>query len=229
VPQVGLDPGVAYIAHEITQPLTAIQLNAEAALEWLLKDASDVVAAKRALERIIGNVMRARRVVNSIRDLSRAKPTRMSDLDLARVVQDMLHLADSQLERHGIVVELALAPDLPIVEGDRCQLERVIANLLSNAIEAMCSTHDWQRTLRIGVQPEGSVHVHVTVEDSGPGIAPENIDRIFDPLFTTKRDGVGLGLSICRSIAEAHGGHLSAGPNLPSGSVFRLVVPCRRR
>jgi signal transduction histidine kinase len=220
-----LDPGVAYMAHELTQPLTAILFNAEAALEWLLKNPSDLSAATRALERIIGNVLRARRVVTSIRDLTRAEAVEMVDLDLGQVVEQLLQLVGTELSRHGITVEVEIAADLPAVRGDRCQLERVVSNLLSNAIEAMCSTRDWQRNLQIRVQPEGGGQVQVSVEDSGPGIDPAHLGRIFDPLFTTKADGVGLGLSICRSIAEAHGGRLSASPNAPCGSIFRFSVP----
>src|SRR5262249_49616888 len=134
-------------------------------------------------------------------------------------------LLSFELRRHAVAVETDFAEDLRPIRGDRSQLERVVANLIANGVEAMSSVQDRQRKLRISTQPNNRGAVLVAVEDSGTALDPADLDRIFDPCFTTKREGTGLGLSVCRSIVEAHGGHLWATPNIPHGSTFRFVIP----
>jgi signal transduction histidine kinase len=214
----------AYIAHEVNQPLMAILFNAETALGWLDHDPPNLEAARRAVERVIGNGHRADYIVRSIRDLSRGSYPEMADVDIHSVVEGVLDLTHSSLCRQGIVVETELARSVRPVRGDRGQLERVITNLVANAIEAMSGVQDRARSLQIRLGPDPEGKLLVAIEDSGTGLDPSTADRIFEPLFTTKRDGLGLGLSICRWIIEAHGGRLWATANLSHGSTFSFTL-----
>ena len=213
------------IAHEVNQPLTAILTNAETALLWLTRDPMNLDEAKQAIERIIGNTLRAADVVRGVRNLVRKSPPIAANLDINDLIKDLLNLVSLNLRLHRIAVEVDLAENLESIRGDHGQLERVVANLVANGIEAMSTVQDRQRKLRISTRPDKNGDVLVAVEDTGTGLDPALIDRIFDPLFTTKCDGMGLGLWICRSIVTAHGGRLWAAPNLPHGSIFRFVVP----
>lgn len=213
------------IAHEVNQPLTAILTNAETALLWLTRDPMNLDEAKQAIERIIGNTLRAADVVRGVRDLVRKSPPIAVNLDINDLIKDLLNLVSLNLRVHRIAVEVDLAENLESIRGDHGQLERVVANLVANGIEAMSTVQDRQRKLRVSTRPDKNGDVLVAVEDTGTGLDPALIDRIFDPLFTTKCEGMGLGLWICRSIVTAHGGRLWATPNLPHGSIFRFVVP----
>jgi len=220
-----IDERAVSIVHEVIQPLTAMLTNAETAVLWLTRDPPNLDEAKQAVERIIGNSRRAVNVVRNVRDLAQVPPPVTADLDMNDIVEDLLNLMSLDLRQHGIAVETELAEDLQPISGDRGQLQRVVANLITNGIEAMSVVADRQRKLRISTQLDQHGDVLVAVEDWGQGLGESNIERVFDPFFTTKRDGMGLGLSICRSIVEAHGGRLWAVPNLPHGSIFSFVIP----
>jgi signal transduction histidine kinase len=220
-----IDQRAVSIVHEMIQPLTAMLTNAETAVLWLTRDPPNLDEAKQAVERIIGNSRRAADVVRNVRDLARKSLPLTADLDINEMIKDVLNLMSLDLRQHGVAVETELAENLKPISSDRVQLQRVVANLITNGIEAMSAVADRQRKLRISTQLDKNGDVLVAVEDSGKGLDESDIDRIFDPFFSTKRDGLGLGLSICRSIVEAHGGRLSAMPNLPHGSIFSFVIP----
>jgi signal transduction histidine kinase len=218
----------AYLAHEVNQPLMAILFDAETALGWLDKEPPNLEAARRAVEHVIVNGQRGDSIVRSVRALCRGSSPAMADIDLRSVVDDVLDLIRPRLCRYGIAVDVELAASVRPVRGDRGQLERVVTNLVANAIEAMSAVKDRGRELRIGIRPEEEGTVLVAIEDSGTGVDPSSIERIFEPSFTTKRDGMGLGLSICRSIIEAHGGRLWAAANFSHGSTFSFTLPMAR-
>jgi signal transduction histidine kinase len=220
-----IDERAVSIVHEMIQPLTAMLTNAETAVLWLTRDPPNLDEAKQAVERIIGNSRRAANVVRNVRDLARKSLPVTADLDINHTIKDLLNLMSLDLRQHGVTVETEFAENLKPISGDRVQLQRVVANLITNGIEAMSAVADRQRKLRISTQFGKHGDVLVAVEDSGRGLDESDIDRIFDPFFTTKRDGMGLGLSICHSIVEAHGGRLWAMPNLPHGSIFSFVIP----
>ena len=220
----------AYMAHEMNQPLAAILCNAETALEWLLTEKPDVEAARRAVGHVIGNCERVGHLVGSIRNSMRESSTAATeDVDLAQMVEVMLDATASHLARHGVTCEFEAAQGLPTIKGDRGQLERVVSNLIANAVEAMSDVYDRPRRLRARVELDGSSSLAVRITDTGTGIDPAHLLRIFEPWFTTKTDGLGLGLSICHSIIKSHGGMLCATPHPPHGSVFSFTLPVTKR
>jgi PAS domain S-box-containing protein len=213
------------IAHEVNQPLMAIVTNAETCLAWLADGKSNLGEARQAAERIIRNGHRAGDIIRTILALARKSAPEMVPLDLNEAIQEVLTLMTGELRRHEVLLETRFAAGLALVVGDRTQLQQVILNLVANSIEAMSASIDQPRTLRVKSQtivPDG---VLVEVEDTGAGIDPTTMRRIFDAFFTTKSNGLGMGLSICRSIVEAHGGRLWASANVPRGSVFHFTVP----
>jgi signal transduction histidine kinase len=224
-PQPGIGDGSAYFVHEISQPLNAIMLNAETALRWLTRDPPHLHEVREAVERIVGNGQRASHLVHGARDLARTDSNRMTHVDIHAVINQILELMKADLSRHQVAVEIAFSDSPAIVLGNFAQLQQVVSNLATNAIEAMSLVEDRKRTLRIGTQLDQQGCVTVSIEDSGAGIDPGKIDQIFDPFFTTKGTGMGLGLSICCSIVEELGGRLSANPKLPHGSVFSFTIP----
>jgi predicted ATPase/signal transduction histidine kinase len=213
----------ASIAHEVNQPLMAIATNAESCLLWLAREQFDKAGA--AAERIVKNSRRAGDVVRSIRALARQSASEMVMLDISRVIGDTLELMQSELHQHDISLETRFSRALGLINGDRTQLQQVIVNLVMNAIEAMSTTTGSPRILRVITEADPNGDLLTSVEDSGSGIAAGTLERIFDPMFTTKSDGMGLGLSICRSIVEAHGGRLWAMHNPTGGSIFRFSIP----
>ncbi|MEI9885525.1 MAG: HAMP domain-containing sensor histidine kinase [Rhizomicrobium sp.] len=217
-----------YIAHEVNQPLAAILTNAEAALVWLAKNPPDLDEAREAIERVVGNSGRAADVVRSFRETACGSAPAIAGFEIAinDIIDKLLDLLHLDLRRHRIAVETAFGANLA-VRADGDQIERVIANLVTNAVQAMSGVDGRPRRLRIGSEGDGSGGVLVSIADTGEGLDPAHLGRIFDPFFTTKRGGTGLGLPICRSIVEAHGGRLWAAPNLPHGSVFRFTLPNR--
>ena len=219
----------AFIAHEVNQPLAAIVLSAEIALEWLKRDPPNLDLAKQAIERVIGNSHRAADVARSARDQVRKSPLVVADIDLNDVIECVLELRALDLDHHGILVQTDFACDLGRVSGDRLQLERLVSNLIANAIDAMSVVEDRALRLFVSTTINESGEVVVTVEDSGVGLDPAGLGRIFDPFYTTKPDGMGLGLPICRSIVESHGGRLTAAANAGYGSTFRFTLPARLR
>jgi two-component system sensor kinase FixL len=213
----------ASIAHEINQPLAAIVNGAGAGLRWLDRQPPDLDEARQMLARILKDGNRAAEVIGRIRALVSKSPVRMDRLFFNDIVLDVIALARSDIERNRVVLRTRLADDLPPIQGDRVQLQQALLNLVINAIEAM-RDHE-PRELVITSGNDEAQNVVVSVRDSGPGLDPETVSRIFQSFFTTKADGMGMGLSICRSIVEAHGGQLSARTNEPRGARFEVAVP----
>jgi signal transduction histidine kinase len=216
---------VASIGHEVNQPLMAIVTNADACLSWLASDRPQLDQARQAAERIVRDGHRAGDIIKSIRALARKATPEMTQLDVNDVIAEVLVIMRSELHRHDIVLETELSPGLERVMADRIQVQQVILNLVMNGIEAMNAITDRSRVLRLSTQLQGNGAVLIGVADAGNGLDHAAKDRIFDAFFTTKSEGMGMGLSICRSIVEAHGGRLWVSPNLPHGSIFQFIMP----
>jgi PAS domain S-box-containing protein len=215
----------ASIAHEVNQPLAAVVANAEACLRWLDRGTPDLNAARRSVEWIIDDGNRASEVIRRIRALAKKTDLEKAPLNVNEVVREVIALVGGELIGHQVSVRTEFAPALPMILGDRVQLQQVIINLVMNGIEAMQSITDRPRELVIRSHRDDTQQVLVSVTDCGVGIAAENVDRLFDAFFTTKAGGMGMGLSICRSIIEAHGGRLWATPNVPHGATFQFTLP----
>jgi PAS domain S-box-containing protein len=212
----------ASIAHEVSQPLAAVVANANAGLRWLTKRNLDEVHA--ALLHVVSAGRRASEVIGSVRAMFDKGGPEKTPLDLNDLIKEVLRLAHGELQAHGIFVVTDLPEALPSVLGHRGQLQQVILNLVTNAADAMESVPDRPRVLRVVSGIHGANGVLVSVEDSGTGINPKDIDRIFDSFFTTKSKGMGMGLSICRSIIEAHEGRLWASSGIDHGSIFNIEL-----
>jgi signal transduction histidine kinase len=219
----------ASIAHEINQPLAAIVANGNAALRWLANTTPDLDEARAALKRIVNDGHRASEVIGSIRAMFKKDSQEKASLDVNQLIREVLVLVHAELQSQRVSVHTELMEDLPQVLADRVQLQQVIMNLTMNAVEAMGSITNRARVLRVKSEVDESHDVLMTVEDSGTGIDPKDINRIFDAFFTTKYHGLGMGLSICRSIIEAHNGRLWASPGVHHGSVFHLALPTGER
>jgi signal transduction histidine kinase len=215
----------ASIAHEVNQPLMAIVTNADSCLSWLAHDNPQIDEARMAAERIVRDGHRAGDIIKTIRALARKSRLEMAQLDMNDALAEVLALTRGELRRHDISLETELSGGFVPVMADRIQVQQVILNLVMNGIEAMKAIMDRPRVLRVGSQIDGSGSALIAVADTGTGLDPAKADRIFDAFFTTKPDGIGMGLSICRSIIEAHGGRMWASPNPPYGSVFQFSMP----
>jgi len=215
----------ASIAHEVNQPLAAIVANAKAGLRWLTRATPDLAKVETILERVVRDGHRASDVVGSIRAMVRKDVSRKAPVLLSDIVEEVVALLQAEVRNGQIQLAVDLGPGLPPVLADRVQLQQVMLNLVTNAIEAMCGSELRPRVLRIRAWAGEDHHVGVAVEDSGPGIDGNNLDRIFEPFFTTKLRGMGLGLAICRSIIEAHGGRLEALRRVPHGTVLQIALP----
>jgi PAS domain S-box-containing protein len=215
----------ASLAHEITQPIAAARNNARAALNFLDKQAPDLGEVREALGCVVGDADRAGIIIDRIRDHVRKAPPRKHRFDLNEAINEVIVLARSAIAENGVSVQTRLTEGLAYVEGDRVQLQQVILNLVLNAAEAMSAVDEGARELFISTEQRQTNGVLVAVRDSGPGIDPKHIERVFDAFYTTKSSGVGMGLSICRSIIDAHGGRLWADANEASGAVFRFSLP----
>jgi C4-dicarboxylate-specific signal transduction histidine kinase len=215
----------ASIAHEVNQPLMAVVTNADTCSRWLAKDPPDLDEARRAAERIVSAGHRAADIIRTIRTLARKSTAEMTRFDINSAISEVLALTGGELRRHDVLIEVELSAGLEPVSGDRGQMQQVILNLTVNAIEAMTSDSHHPRVLRVSSRMAGPDNVLVAVADTGTGLDQTVVDGIFDAFFTTKPDGMGMGLSICRSIVEAHGGRLWASPNSPRGSIFQFTVP----
>ena len=215
----------ASIAHEVKQPIGAAVTNAQAALRWLGRQSPDLKEVRGALDRIVDNALRANDVIDRIRTLVKKAPPRNERFDINDAIGAVIELTRAEAARSDVLVETALADSLPMIEGDRVQLQQVILNLIMNGIEAMSDVNDGARELLISTLEDATHGVLVQVRDSGPGLAPDTIEHLFNAFYTTKPDGLGLGLSICRSIIEAHGGRMWATANVPQGVVFEFTVP----
>jgi signal transduction histidine kinase len=214
----------ASIAHEVRQPLSAMITNANASLRWLDRGEPDLDEAKAAMARVVADGHRASAVIENIRALFRKDARSWISLDVNNLIQDALTLMRGELETHRIAVQVARNEALPRIRGDQVQLQLVLVNLLTNAIDSMAS-REAERELWVKSQVHDFGAVMVSVEDTGSGIEPSTVERIFDPLFTTKANGMGMGLAICRSIIEAHQGRLWVTAKLPRGSIFHFTVP----
>jgi PAS domain S-box-containing protein len=212
----------ASIAHEVNQPLGAMVANAAACARWLAAKPAEIAKTRKALDSIAADGRRASEVIGRIRALVNRQAPRKVVLNINQKVRDTVALTERELHSQDIALELDLADRLPSVAGDRVQLQQVLLNLIVNAIEAMGSIHDRPRALTIVSRPDGPEAVTVEVRDSGTGLDAARADRLFEAFYTTKSEGIGIGLSISRSIVEAHGGRLSAAPNSPHGAVFTV-------
>jgi PAS domain S-box-containing protein len=218
----------ASIAHEVNQPLGAMVASAGSCARWLAAQPPELEKARRSLERIARDGKRAAEVIDRIRALVMRQPPRRDRVDVNQIIQDVIALTRDQMRRNDIALEKMLADGLPPVWGDRVQLQQVLLNLIVNAIEAMSAPGHRPRQLVVGAS-EAHGGVCIEVRDSGPGIAPAIADKLFEPFHTSKAQGIGMGLSISRSIIEAHGGQLWNAPNLPRGAVFRFSLPIGQR
>jgi PAS domain S-box-containing protein len=211
------------IAHEVNQPLGAIVTNAGASLRWLGHQPPEIEEVRTAIGQIVNDAHRANEVIRRIRKFSKNVDPEMTRLDINEVVEEAVTLLRHDALRHGVAIRLELAPDLVPVRGDRIQLQQVIVNLLINGMEAMATLRERERVLVVRTQRQAD-GVLVAIEDAGVGIKPENADRLFSAFYTTKPDGLGMGLSIVRSIIEAHGGRVWAAPNAGPGMTFQFTL-----
>jgi signal transduction histidine kinase len=217
------DAVAASIAHEVKQPLTAMVTSADAGFRFLDRSTPNLDRAKEAFKRIATDGHRAGEVVESIRANFKTDGLTRVSLDVNELIHEALTLERSDLQKHRISVQANTAQQLPEVRGNRIQLQQVLINLITNAIDSMAA-RDEPRVLCVKSEAYERDGVMISVSDSGAGVSPQDIDRIFNPLFTTKSDGMGMGLSICRAIIEAHEGRLSVAPNVPQGAVFQFTL-----
>jgi signal transduction histidine kinase len=218
----------ASIAHEVNQPITGVVTNAQAALRWLGTTPPDLGEAREALVRIVMDGRRAGDVIGRIRALVKKVPPHKTWFDLNEAALDVIALTRSEVLKRGVSLQTDFARGLPSVEGDRVQLQQVILNLILNAVEAMSGVDAGARELRISTGRDAAGGVLVTVRDTGLGLEPQAFDRVFEAFYTTKPNGMGMGLAICRSIIEAHEGQLWACANEPQGTVFQFTLPPER-
>jgi signal transduction histidine kinase len=221
----GLCELTASIAHEVNQPLGAILFNAEACVSWLDCDPPNLNEAHAALQRIRRDGTRAGEVIRRIRALAKNTDTKMLPLDLNDVLSEALSFMNHELLSSRVAVRFEHAGALPFILADKVLLQQVALNLMINGIEAMQSITDRARELVIRSTQDDAQHVRVTVTDYGVGFPPDSADQLFSTLFTTKSSGMGMGLSICRSIIELHGGRIWAVPNMPYGASIQFTLP----
>jgi C4-dicarboxylate-specific signal transduction histidine kinase len=213
------------IAHEVNQPLAAIVTTGDACAHWLSLDPPNVSRARESIGRIINEGNRASEVVKRIRGLSKKTTFQKSTLHMNELIHEVIALLDTELAKNKIRLNTELAPNLPLVFGDRVQLQQVILNLMVNGIEAMNDVANRPRTLSIKSQKMDSDRVQVSVQDWGCGLEPDQVEHLFEAFFTTKPGGIGMGLSISRTIIESHGGRLWATPNADQGATFQFALP----
>src|SRR5262249_5016485 len=216
----------ASIAHEINQPLGAVVNNASACVRWLA--AQNLEEAGQSAMRVVADGHRAGEIIGRICALAKKAPPQKDWVDLNATIRDVIALARSEVQRHGVTVETHLSDDVPLILADRIQVQQVLLNLLMNAIEALSGVGEGPRVLWVSSERVATTEVLIAVRDSGPGFDPQHIDRLFDAFYTTKPHGLGLGLAISRRIIEAHGGRLWATANMPHGAVLQFTVPMGR-
>jgi C4-dicarboxylate-specific signal transduction histidine kinase len=214
----------ASIAHEVNQPLAAIVTNGNATLRWLGGATPNLSEARQAVERIIKDSYRASAVISRIRTLVKKTPPRNDLVDLNEVIVEVFALAQYEARRNRVALKQQLKQDLPHVHGDRVQLQQVILNLIINGLEAIAKSKNGTRELSV-MSDQDEDKVRIAVSDSGEGLDSANLERVFDAFFTTKPDGMGMGLAISRTIIESHGGRLWATSNSPHGAVFQFTLP----
>ena len=215
----------ASIAHEVSQPLTGIVTQAGAALRWLAAETPDIERVRTALSNIVSAGHRTSDVVTSVRNMFTKASGQRTKADINQLISAVLDLVEIELQKHEIEVQTRFQVPLPPVIGDPIQIQQVILNLVMNAMEAMHSIQSWPRVLLVKSELGKSGYVNVSIEDSGPGISPSDLQRIFQPLFTTKGQGIGMGLAICQSIIASHNGELWVTPASGRGSIFQFSIP----
>ena len=215
----------ASIAHEIKQPLAAISANGNAGLRWLTRATPDIERACDVLKRIVSDTQHASEVIDGIRSMFKNEGQAKTMQDVNELIREALTLVRTEVENQHVSICTELSAELPQVPANQIQLRQVMVNLITNAVDAMSAVTNRARVLRIKTEEHKLDGVLITVEDSGVGIEPQNLDRIFDTFFTTKSQGMGMGLSICRSIVESHEGHLSVAAAQPHGSIFHVSLP----
>jgi PAS domain S-box-containing protein len=218
----------ASVAHEVSQPIAATVLNAQAALRWLGAQPPNLNEVRQILGQITDDSKRAGDVIGRIRALIKKAPPRKEGLEINEAIVEVIALTRGEVVQNGVSVRTQLAEGLPFIQADRVQLQQVILNLIINAVEAMSGASEGARELLISTGGDASNGVLVSLRDSGPGLDPASLERLFDAFYTTKSSGLGMGLSICRSIIEAHGGRIWAGANEPRGAVFHFTLPLER-
>ena len=219
----------ATIAHEVNQPLTAVLINGNACLHWLDAEPPDLNEARKNIANIVRDANRASGIVVQVRDLTKGLPPENDWLRVNELILATTLLIDREIQRNQISMQTQLSDDEPLIQGDRVQLQQVLLNLLLNAIEALSSVSIGSRHLVIASTKKDLKSVLVSVYDSGKGFPSNDLDRLFDPFYSTKSDGMGMGLTISRSIVESHGGRIWATPNSPCGAVFQFTLPIDSR
>lgn len=219
----------ASIAHEINQPLAAIASNADAGTLWLAQEPANLEEAGKALERIARDAVRAGNVIEGIRRLARKEPMQWALFDINESALEIISVAQSAMQRNRISLRTDLTPGLPPLFGDRVQIQQVILNLVVNAIEALSAVEGGQRSLLVSTAADAAVRIRLAVRDTGKGMDPAELSHVFDPFRGSKPEGMGFGLTISRSIIEAHGGRLWAAPAPPRGAIFAFSLPVRKK
>jgi C4-dicarboxylate-specific signal transduction histidine kinase len=213
----------ASITHEVNQPLGAMVNSANACVRWIA--AQNRERAQESALRVVADGQRAADIIGRIRALIKKEPPRTDGVGMNEAILEVIALTHGEVVKNGVAVQTHLAEGLPLIQGDRVQLQQVLLNLILNAVEAMSDVSEGSHELRIGTGPDASGGVLVTVQDSGPGLHPESVDRLFDAFYTTKPGGMGMGLSICRSIVEAHGGQIWAAGAAGPGATVQFTLP----
>ena len=226
VPGIALGTLTASIAHEVNQPLSGIIINASTCLRMLSADPPNIDGALQTLRRTIRDGNRASEMVSRLRLLFTTKGCITEPLDLDAIARESIAMSTEEIERNGVILHCELSRDLPLVEGSPVQLQEVIVNLIFNALDAMRGVENRTRRLAIRTARDLDGHVRLSVEDSGVGFDRQVAERLFERFYTTKRDGMGMGLFISRSIIESHGGRLLATPNDGPGATFSFSIPC---
>jgi C4-dicarboxylate-specific signal transduction histidine kinase len=215
----------ASIAHEVNQPLGAVLINAEACQTWLDHEQPNLTEVHAALERIVRDGTRAGEIIRRVRTLARKADTKMAPLNFNEVLSEAMTLVQHELSSSRVALRMEQSSALPVILADKVQLQQVILNLVINGVEAMQSITDRPRELVIRSEQDDAKLVRVTVMDCGVGFSPEIAGQLFNTFFTTKSSGLGMGLSICRSIIELHGGRIWAAPNVPHGATLQFTLP----
>jgi C4-dicarboxylate-specific signal transduction histidine kinase len=217
----------ASIAHELRQPLGAVKVNGDAGLRWLATQPPNLREVKLCLERAVESACRGSDIITGLMDLTKKQPLRKEPMDINEAIQEVSVLTHGEARKYGVSLSTKLAPQLAYVEGDRVQLQQVVLNLAINAVQAMSAADEGPRELLISTESIGSEEVRVGVRDTGPGLSPESLPRLFEPFYTTKAGGMGMGMGlvICRSIIEAHGGQLWTTACEPQGALFQFTIP----
>jgi PAS domain S-box-containing protein len=218
----------ASIVHEVSQPIAATVLNAQAALRWLGAQPPNLSEVRQILDQITDDGTRAGDIIDRIRALIKKAPPRKEGLEINEAILEVIALTRGEVLQNAVSVRTQLAEGLPLIQADRVQLQQVILNLIVNAVEAMSDASEGARELLISTRRDASNGVLVSLRDSGPGLDPASLERLFDAFYTTKSSGLGMGLSICHSIIEAHGGRIWAGANEPRGAAFHFTLPLKQ-